>query len=633
MNIQEEQNLFMASISHELRTPLTAILGYGELLENTNLDNKQEEYLSHMLHSSKYLLSLVGDFLDIVKLEKNDIKLDYKEVRLHSILIECVDVIKANLHKEVTFETDIPFLNYTILADDRRIKQVMLNLLSNAVKFTPKGTIKFYVKEIVDLGEHVKITVNIEDTGEGMSEEMQKALFDPFVTGDSTQGFGLGLFISKEIIKLMDGEISVKSLEGRGSTFSVSFKVIKAVEKEFSKALFGKKILMLSNESDFNQKVSLLLVNFNATLQYYSSTDNISDTLRDLFVQVREYDIVVFDMNTLSCPASDIVSTLRMIHPPIKCVALLDKHAFTCTSGFDRLINTPANAKDIIYELEELSAVGSSKESSVIDFSHLKVLVVEDVEMSSNYIKEMLLVSFSIRCDTAINGFEAVEKAKAIDYNIIFMDIRMPVMNGHEASKEIRKFNKYVTIVCMSADVYEKDIEASKHSGMNTFIEKPLDKDEVKQSLLDVMDGGIKDIELKMQTITKGKELSKIDQVDKCNPLKLKQKVYVHLEKNFDRKVVSNLLQTAIQSIEKYINNIKSNMMEEDMSALAEDFHAIKGVLANLGLKEQASSAGSMQEICQVGDFQKINSVKREFIMNMDCFINELKKGSYGIHN
>ena len=624
--IQEEQNLFMASISHELRTPLTSILGYGELLENTNLDYKQEEYLSRMLHSSKYLLSLVGDFLDIVKIKKNDIKLDQKEIRLHTILTECVDVIKANLHKNVSFEVDIPFLDYTILADDRRIKQVMLNFLSNAAKFTQSGVIKFYVKDIVEIDENVKITVNIEDTGAGMSKEVQQALFDPFVTGDSTQGFGLGLFISKEIINLMDGEISLTSKEGEGSVFSVSFTVKKAYEKEFSKVLSGKKILILSDENILMQKTATLLGNFNATFHYYSSTDNISNTLRDIFSNAREYDIVVFDMNTLSCPVSDIVSTLRIIHPNIKCVSLLDKHSFNCTSSFDRLIHTPATAKNIVFELEELSTVGSYVSSSSIDFSHLKVLVVEDVEMSSDYIKEMLFISFSISCDTAINGLEAVEKAKITDYDIIFMDIRMPVMDGHKATKEIRKFNRHVPIVCMSADVYEKDIKAAENSGMNLFIEKPLDKDEVKQSFLNLIGDGIKD------TVLKGQNLSTTEKGDisvvsgKCDPLKLKQKAYEHLEKTFNAVVAKSLVQTAIQSIEKYIYSIKSNMVEEDMHALSEDFHAIKGVLANLGLKEQADAAGGIQEICQEGDFQKASGRKREFIMNMNCFLNELKR-------
>ena len=625
-HIQKEQNLFMASISHELRTPLTSILGYGELLENTNLDKKQEEYLNRMLHSSKYLLSLVGDFLDIVKIQKNDIKLDQKEIRLHTVLTECVDVIKANLHKDVSFEVDIPFLNYTILADDRRIKQVMLNFLSNAAKFTQSGTIKFYVKEIINIGEKVKITVNIEDSGEGMSPEVQKALFDPFVTGDSTQGFGLGLFISQEIIKLMGGEISVTSKEGEGSIFSASFLVKKGHEKEFSKALSGKKVLMLSDEDAFRVKTSKLLEKFNATLQYYSSTKDISNTLKYIFSNTREYDIAIFDMNTLSFPVADIVTTLRMIHPSIKCVVLLDKYSFNCTSSFDRLIHTPVTAKDIVFELEELSAMGSNRVKSVIDFSHLKVLVVEDVEMSSDYIKEMFFVSFAISCDTVINGLEAVKKAKETDYDIIFMDIRMPIMDGHEACKKIRSFNKEIPIICMSADVYEKDIKAAKNSGMNSFIEKPLDKDEVKQCFLSLVDANVQDRVLKGQGLERSKKGDTLVSSAKCDPIKLKKKAYGHLEKTFDVNVVKSLVQTAIQSIEKHIYSIKSNMIDEDTHALAEDFHAIKGVLANLGLEEQADSAGGIQNLCQEGDFQKTSERKREFIMNMDCFLNELKK-------
>ena len=168
MTVEQEQNLFMASISHELRTPLTSILGYGELLEDTVLDSKQQEYLDRMLHSSKYLLSLVGDFLDIVKIKNNDIALEEKEVRLHSLLTECADVIKTTLHKNVKLEVDIPFLSHTILVDDRRLKQVMLNLLSNASKFTQSGTIKFYVKDVKYEDEQTRLTVNVEDTGIGM---------------------------------------------------------------------------------------------------------------------------------------------------------------------------------------------------------------------------------------------------------------------------------------------------------------------------------------------------------------------------------------------------------------------------------------------------------------------------------
>ncbi len=624
MSIQNEQNLFMASISHELRTPLTSILGYGELLENTNLDSKQQEYLNRMLHSSKYLLSLVGDFLDIVKLKNNDISLDQKEIRLHTVLTECAEVIKANLHKDVRLEVDIPFLSHTILADDRRIKQVMLNLLSNAAKFTQSGTIKFYVKNIVHEEEQTRVTVNIEDSGIGMSEEVQKALFDPFVTGDSTQGFGLGLFISKEIISLMDGEISVSSEIGKGSVFSVSFMVKKAQDKKISKALSGKNILILSDESEYTQQFSRLLASFDANLQYHSSSQNITSTLRNILSHANEYDIAIFDMSNMSCAVSDIISTLRMIHPSMQCIALLDKESSHHTGSFDKIIHLPVTANTLIFELEEFSAIAHSKDNSIIDFSHLKVLVVEDVQMSRDYIKEMFSVSFSIDCDTAVNGKEAVEKAKDNSYDIIFMDIRMPVMNGHDATKAIRKFNTKVPIVCMSADVYEKDIEAAQDSGMDSFIEKPLDKDEVKQSFLNLMGTSAKNTGLKVQATVKNKNHECIETSTGDNALK--RKAYDHLSKNFNDEISLKLLKTATKSIEEYLNNIQQNVTKQDAKALVEDFHAIKGLLANLGLKEEAKTAGELQDMCKSNNFKETESIRENFLKTITDLLTEFQK-------
>jgi len=624
MSIKEEQNLFMASISHELRTPLTSILGYGELLEQTKLDAKQQEYLNRMQNSSKYLLSLVGDFLDIVKLENNDMQLDLKEIRLHTLLSECADVIKANIHKQVSFEVDIPFLDYTILGDERRIKQVMLNFLSNAVKFTQEGTIKFHVNEITELEENkVQITVNIEDTGEGMSDEIQKALFDPFVTSNSTQGFGLGLFIAKEIIKLMNGEILVSSKESEGSIFSVSFVVQKIHEKKFFKILSDKKILLFSDEIEYREELEVLLENFGAKLQYYSAVNDISNTLNEVFTKARTYDIVVFDMNSLQYPVADVISTLKMIHPAIKCVALLDTHILACTSSFDRLIYTPLKAQDIVYELEELSALGDkSKRSSIIDFSHLNILIVEDVEMSREYIEEMLLVNFSIMCDTASNGKEGVEKAKVNVYDIIFMDIRMPIMNGYEAVSEIRKFNKNIPIICMSADVYEKDIEAAKSCGMSAFIEKPLDTDKVKQSLLNYID---EKRELN-NILSMGIQNNENSSIQKCDPVKLKKQASNYLEKSFNNEVVVKLLNTATLSIEKYLQSIQANVIDEDIEALKEDFHAIRGVLVNLGLTEQSNIAAEIEDIFHRGEFNKTRQLKRKFLKSMTCFVEHLKK-------
>lgn len=628
MQSQERQNLFMASISHELRTPLTSILGYGELLADTSLDKKQQEYLSRMLHSSKYLLSLVGDFLDIVKFEKNDISLDNKEVCLHTVLTECADVIKANLHKDTILKSNIPFLEYSIIADSRRIKQVILNILSNAVKFTQKGTINFYVKEFVDMDDRVKVIVNIEDSGVGMSKEMQKALFNPFVTTDSTQGFGLGLFISKEIIKLMDGDISISSKENEGSIFSVSFIVKKGNQKELSKKLYGKKILMICDDDKLKENMNDLIRTFNTKFEYQSPHRDVSDTLNDIFKNARSYDIILFDMNDIKYDVTNMISTLRVIHPTIYCLALLNSNKVINVTSFDSIIKTPISARDLIFQIEEFCVNTTNKNSSVINFSDLRVLVVEDVEMNRNYIKEMLSISFAISCDTAKDGQDGVEKAKAKKYDIIFMDIRMPVMNGYEATKQIREFDKDILIICMSADVYERDIKAAKESGMDAFIEKPLDKDELKQCFLNYMNGGVKNIDYKLSRIKKNKEILENSSLEKeqQNIEDMRLTAEDRLGKVFDKDIVKGLLGKAIESIDLYIEEIKLHTKQKNSQALANNFHALKGVLVNLGLNDEANMASTIQNLFRENHWDSAIEKKEKFMKTMIDFSVELKK-------
>ncbi len=622
----------MASISHELRTPLTSILGYGELLEDTSLDKKQQEYLGRMLHSSKYLLSLVGDFLDIVKFEKNDISLDNKEICLHTVLSECADVIKATLHKDTLLKTDIPFLEYSIVADSRRIKQVILNILSNAIKFTQKGIIHFYVKDVVDMGNSVKITVNIEDSGIGMSSEMQKALFNPFVSTDSTQGFGLGLFISKEIIKLMDGDISIESKENRGSTFSVTFIVKKGNQKELSKKLYGKKILLISDDDKLKEKIDDLIKTFNTKFEYESPNRDVSDALNDIFVKARSYDIILFDMNDIKYDVANMISTLRVIHPSIYCLALLNSNKQISNTSFDSIIKTPISARDLIFQMEEFCVNTINKNSSIINFSDLRVLVVEDVEMNRKYIEEMLSISFSILCDTAKHGKDGVKKAKAKEYDIIFMDIRMPVMNGYDATKEIRKFNKDILIICMSADVYERDIKAAKDAGMDAFIEKPLDKTELKQCFLNFMNGGIKNIDYKLNRIKRNKEIlanASTDEVvenEQQNITDMRTTAYNHLNKTFDKAIVESLLGKAIESIDLYIEEMKLHTKQRDNEGLANNFHAFKGVLVNLGLNAEANTASIIQNLFRENNWNKSIEKKDKFMKTMINFSSELKK-------
>jgi len=609
--MQNKQNLFMASISHELRTPLTSILGYGELLENTQLDSQQKAYLNRMLHSSKYLLLLVGDFLDIVKLENNEISLDKKETRCHTILMDCVDVIKASLHPDVKLEVDIPFLSHTILADARRIKQVMLNFLSNAAKFTKSGFIKYYVKEIVNIENNkIRVTVNIEDSGIGMSQEVQDALFDPFVTGDSTQGFGLGLHISKEIIKLMDGNIEVSSTEGVGSIFSVTFVVEQGEEKKYLNVLSNKKILVFSDNDQYTNLLSNSLYNFDAEVYYYSPSHDIDLTIKDLLSSQVKYDIVIFDLSSIFCSISDIISTLKVINKNVECLALIEKNITTNLPVFDKVIDLPITTTNLIYTLEEWFVQKHVTNTSIIDFSELKVLVVEDVDMSRKYIEEMFKVNFTLICDSVCNGQEAIDIVKSNYYDIIFMDIRMPVLNGLEATKAIRKFNRDVPIVCMSADVYDEDVQVALNSGMNAFIEKPLDIEEIKKTFVELLNIDV-NIQDNIRTTRSSVEDLQINL--------LKNEAFNNLKENFGTELATELLTSARGSIKEYVDKI--SLIDRLNKDLQNDFHALKGVLLNLGLTDIAKSADELQKACMSESIDKFKKQRDDFIYAMRGFL------------
>jgi len=246
---------FIASVSHELRTPLTAILGYGELLDDTALNNKQKRYLDSMVQSSNHLLSLVSDLLDVAKIGDNRIELSPKEIDLDDVLNDCANLIRSRIKEGVDFVVDIPMLEYKIYADDKRLKQIFINLLSNAAKFTNKGSIRFYIKDIQDLdSDKLKITVNVDDTGNGIPAEVSETLFDPFQSTDKTQGTGLGLYISQQIAGMMDGEILVESQPEIGSSFQVTIVLKKSSKKEIGKALKKANIMMFAKRDAFIDK-------------------------------------------------------------------------------------------------------------------------------------------------------------------------------------------------------------------------------------------------------------------------------------------------------------------------------------------------------------------------------------------
>jgi len=624
---------FIASVSHELRTPLTAILGYSELLDDTALNNKQKRYLDSMVQSSNHLLSLVSDLLDVAKLGDNKIELSPKEIDLDDVLTDCAALIRSRIKSDVEFIVDIPMFEYRVKADDKRIKQIFINLLSNAAKFTKKGSIRFYLKETELLDDkRMKIVVKVDDTGDGIPDEVAQTLFDPFHSTDKTQGTGLGLYISQEIAHMMDGEITVESQKSLGSSFQVTIIVERLTKKEIGKTLRDANLMMFSESNEFVEKISKEFMNLNVKFVNHDNLrGDVTTSLIQMVASGRFYDIAIFDNDMFAQHTTDIAGTLKAINPDIKLILLMGTDNDKDVSIFDKVINKPISYQRFIKFTEEIYNQEMFETDIVKDYSKLDILVVEDVELNREYEVEMLNNFFSITCDTAENGAIAVEKAKDRKYDAILMDMRMPVMDGIEATKQIRKFDKGIPIICMSANVYKEDKMAALDSGMNDFIEKPLEKADIEEKLMKLLNNEFSLIEKKEVNSKETIKPKKEETINTPTGTELKEIALNHLQGNFNHTIALKLFDKAMSSISTYSQKVKEGIKNKEIKELIEDFHALKGVLANIGLTSLANRAGEFQKLGEKSDFISIARDKDSFLIEIDTLLKESNKDMYAI--
>jgi len=601
----ENEKRFIASVSHELRTPMTSIIGYGELMSNTNLDNTQTRYLQSITQSSNYLLSLVNDLLDVAKFKDKRVELTPKVVEFADISSECVTLMESKLAEGVELKIDLPVLDYKIKVDDKRLKQIILNLLSNAAKFTKKGSIHFYADPVVEcVNNQLEFTLHVKDTGEGIAEEVSKTLFEPFSSTDKTQGTGLGLFISKELAELMDGSISVESFNGIGSHFTLKFLVEKSAKKEIGKGLIGSRVLMCSEENTFVHNITEKLEQMRMYgFEHYDSSNNITRLVSEFIPLAKNYDIVIFDVTSFGEDTPYIAKMFSIINPNIKVVAYLNNKGLEESNHFDLLIPEVIGYQKFIKKIEKLYLKEEKKTTGKENYANLKILLVEDVAINRIYEVEMLKNFFGVVCDTAENGAIALKKAKENEYDAILMDVRMPVMNGLAATKKIREFNQDVPIICMSANVYKEDKIAAEEAGMNDFIEKPLERIDIESKLVKLVTHGFGE--------------------DVQNKINYKQIVKNNLRENFDETIATQLCMAAMEAISEGLENIEILSKEKKLSGLKDEFHRLKGVLLNLGLKDFAKQASNLQKYAEEEDMLALDEYKDVFTKVMVDLLEE----------
>jgi len=498
---------FLSNMSHEIRTPMNAIIGMTNIAMSARSIERKDYALGKICDASVHLLGIINDVLDMSKIEANMLELHPTTFVIEDMIKKVVSIINFRIvEKHIKFSVYIDEnIPKVLVCDDQRLSQIITNLLSNATKFTPEnGTVSLKVSLTGAVNDIYEIMFEISDTGVGISDEQQARLFNPFEQADSSTarkygGTGLGLAITKSILELMGGSITVKSGLGEGSTFTVTIKAVKPNEENIN-------ILKLSGSTNVNVIRILVVDDDEDILEYFEDiairlkipcdTAQSGEKALELIESGREYDIYFVDWQM---PGIDGIELSRRIHeiksddPVIIMISSFQWHDIAESAkkaGIRGFLPKPIFPSDVITCINNSFGVDILNESSrsitdtVDSFWGYRVLLVEDIEINREIVMALLEPTL-VDIDCAENGAEAVRiySEAPENYNIIFMDIQMPVMDGYEATRKIRAIKndkaKKIPIIAMTANVFMEDVNQCLEVGMDDHLGKPLDFDAV----------------------------------------------------------------------------------------------------------------------------------------------------------
>ena len=505
------KSTFLSNMSHDIRTPMNAIIGFTTLAVS-NIDDKKRvrDYLGKILSSSNHLLSLINDILDMSRIESGKIHLEETEVSLSDVLHDLKTIISGQIHaKQLELYMDaMDVTNEDVYCDKTRLNQVLLNLLSNAVKFTPAGgTVSVRIRQCPGTKKGSELyEIRVKDNGIGMSQEFVQKIFSPFErertsTVSRTQGTGLGMAITKNIVDMMGGTIEVQTEQGKGTEFIVRLPFrIQSEHQRIEKIveLEGLKALVVDDDFNTCDSVTKMLVRVGMRSEWTLSGKEAVLRARQSMEMGDAFHAYIIDWRLPDMNGIEVTRQIRSLGDDTPIIILTaydwsDIEVEARAAGVTAFCAKPMFMSDIRDTL--MTAIGQKQAEETIlppagpDFGDRCILLVEDNELNSEIAVE-ILNEYGFLVDTAENGAEAVEKVKNSkpgNYDLVLMDVQMPVMNGYEATRQIRALKDPalagITILAMTANAFDEDRKKALESGMDGFLSKPIVIEELLSTL------------------------------------------------------------------------------------------------------------------------------------------------------
>ena len=498
------KSTFLSNMSHDIRTPMNAIIGFTTLaISNIDDTNRVKDYLAKTLASSNHLLSLINDVLDMSRIESGKIHLEEVEVNLSDVLHDLKTIVSGQIYaKQLELYMDVmDVTDEDVYCDKTRLNQILLNLLSNAIKFTPAGgTVSVRVRQLAGkvhgCGQY---EFRIKDNGIGMSPEFAKKIFEPFErertsTVSRIQGTGLGMAITKNIVDMMGGTIEVQTAQGKGTEFTVCVPMRAQTEQrpvEKITELEGLKALVVDDDFNTCDSVTKMLVKVGMRAEWTLSGKEAVLRARQSIEMSDAYHAYIIDWRLPDMNGIEVTRRIRSLNDDTPIIILTaydwsDIEVEAKAAGVTAFCSKPMFMSDLRETL--MSALGQKQTDAAqgllpeknADFKGKQILLVEDNELNREIAQEILR-EYGFLVDTAENGAVAVEKVSTAapgSYDLVLMDVQMPIMDGYTATRKIRALDDparaTLPIIAMTANAFDEDRRNALESGMNGFLSKPI---------------------------------------------------------------------------------------------------------------------------------------------------------------